>query len=281
MARTAVLTVAALIIQAALSPQAPDVNAREGTQPDPRQTSEALIAVAIAQGAARDFSPIPLDQDGATTHGVVFDQFRLIARTARAAAAARTRFDAAALPAAIVRPRTVVLAYPLFCDGRSTSPGAIELVGGQGRSITREGDYTRDAAIGALLPGVQAPVASLAATFPIQTLRPMDTVRITYSNGACTGGPSELAFPVEFTPARTLEAPTPQLPPGLAPGEAPVRLQALVDLEGRLQRAVYVSGPSHLTPAAVQAIQRWRSEPPRINGAPIVRAVLVHVAFRP
>lgn len=280
MASTAILTVAALMIQA-LSPQTPDANPREATQPNPLQTAEALIAVAIAQGAARDFSPIPLDQDGATTHGVVFDQFRLIARAARAAAAARTRLDAAALPGAIGRPRTVVLAYPLLCDGRSTSPGAIELVGAQGGSIAREGDYTRDAAIGALLPGVQAPVASLAATFPIQTLRAMDTVRITYSNAACTGGPAELAFPVEFTPARTLEAPTPQLPPGLAPGEAPVRLQALVDLEGRLQRAVYVSGPSHLTQAAVQAIQRWRSEPPRINGAPIVRAVLVHVAFRP
>ncbi len=280
MPSTAIFTVAALISQAALSPPAPDANARERTQPDPLQTSEALIAVAIAQGAARDFSPIPLDQDGATTHGVVFDQFRLIARAARAAAAARTRLEAAALPNASVRSRTVVLAYPLLCDGRSTNPAAIELVGAQG-SITREGDYTRDAAIGALLPGVQAPVASLAATFPIQTLRPMDTVRITYSNGACTGGPSELAFPVEFTPARTLEAPTPQLPPGLASGEAPVRLQALIDLEGRLQRAVYVSGPAHLTQAAVEAIQRWRSEPPRINGAPIVRAVLVQVAFKP
>ena len=281
MASTAILVAAAVIVQAALWSQSPDGNAREGTQPDPSQASEALIAVAIAQGATRDFSPIPLDQDGATTHGVVFDQFRMIARAARAAGAARTRLDAASLPGAIVHPRTVVLAYPLFCDGRSTSPAAIEIVGAQGTPIRREGDYTRDAAIGALLPGVQAPVASLAATFPIQTLRPTDTVRITYSNAACTGGPSELGFPVEFTPARTLEAPTPQLPPGLAPGGAPVRLQALVDLDGRLQRAVYVSGPAHLTRAAVDAIQRWRSEPPRINGAPIVRAVLVQVAFKP
>jgi hypothetical protein len=281
MASTAILAIAALTIQVALSLQAPDAVTRDGTQPDPLQTSEALIAVAIAQGAARDFSPIPLDRDGATTHGVVFDQFRLIARAARAAAAARTRLDAAGFRAAIVRPRTVVLAYPLLCGGQSTIPGAIELVGAQGRSITREGDYARDAAIGGLLPGVQAPVASLAATFPVQTLGPMDTVRITYSNGACTGGPSELAFPVEFTPARTLDAPTPQLPPGLAAGDAPVRLHALVDLEGRLQRAAYVGGPAHLTRAAVDAIQRWRSEPPRINGAPIVRAVLVQVAFRP
>jgi hypothetical protein len=280
MTSTAICTVAALIIQTALSPQAPDADARERTQPDTLQISEALIAVAIAQGAARDFSPIPLDQDGATTHGVVFDQFRLIARAARAAAGARTRLDAAALPGAM-RSRTVVLAYPLFCDGRSTSPGAIEIVGGQGTPIRREGDYVRDAAIGALLPGVQAPVASLAAAFPIQTLRPLDTVRISYEAAACTGGATELEFPVEYAPPRPMETPTPPLPPGLAPSDIPVRLQALVDLDGRLQRPVHVSGPAHLARAAMDAIQRWRSEPPRINGAPIVRAVLVQVAFRP
>jgi outer membrane biosynthesis protein TonB len=31
----------------------------------------------------------------------------------------------------------------------------------------------------------------------------------------------------------------------------------------------------------MEAIQRWRSEPPRINGAPIPRAVLVQVKFKP
>ena len=281
MTSPAILMVAAVAIRALLWGQAPDASARDGTQPDPFQPTEALIAVAIEQGTVRDFSPIPLDPDGATRHGVVFDQFRMIARAARAAAAARTRVDAALLPAAIVGPRTIVLAYPLLCDSRSTNPGAIEIVGAQGTPIRRDGDYTRDAAIGALLPGVQAPVASLAATFPIQTLGPMDTIRITYADAACTGGPLELEFPVEFTPARTIEAPTPALPPGLAASDTPVRLQALVDLDGRLQRAVYVGGPAHLTRAAVDAIQRWRSEPPRINGAPIVRAVRLQVKFKP
>ena len=249
--------------------------------PDPFQTSMALIGVAVEQGSVRDFPPIPLDQDGATTHGVVFDQFRMIARTARAAAAAGTRMDPKALPAEIARPRTVVLAYPLSCNGRTVAPAAIEILGAQGAAVRREGEYIRDAAIGALLPGVQAPVSSLAATFTLTTLRPIDTVRITYADTSCTGGTSELALPVKFTDPRALETPAPSLPAGLAPGDTPVRLQALVDLDGMLQRPVYIGGPAHLTRAAMEAIQRWRSEPPRINGAPVARAVLVQVKFKP
>jgi hypothetical protein len=249
--------------------------------PDPFQTSAALISLAIEQGSVRDFPPIPLDRDGATTHGVVFDQFRMIARSARAAAAAGTRLDPKALPAEIARPRTVVLAYPLSCNGRTVAPADVEILGAQGAAVRRDGDSIRDTAIGALLPGVQAPVSSMAATFTLATLRPSDTVRITYADPSCTGGTPELALPVKFTDARTLETPVPPLPAGLAASDTPVRLQALVDLDGMLQRPAYVGGPTHLTPAAMEAIQRWRSEPPRINGAPIVRAVLVQVKFKP
>jgi hypothetical protein len=249
--------------------------------PDPFQASVALISVAVEQGSLRDFPPIPLDQDGATTHGVAFDQFRMIARTARAAAAAGTKLDPKALPAEIARPRTVVLAYPLSCNARTVAPAAIEILGGQGAAVRREGEYIRDAAIGALLPGVQAPVSSLAATFTLATLRPTDTVRIAYADTSCTGGTPELALPVKFTDPRTLETPAPSLPAGLAPSDTPVRLQALVDLDGMLQRPAYIGGPAHLTRAAMEAIQRWRSEPPRINGAPIARAVLVQVKFKP
>ena len=275
---------AALIILAVAGQQSPVAGPKIGLEiapPDPIQASTALVSVALEQGSVRDFPAIPLDQDGATTHGVVFDQFRMIARTARAAAAAGTRMDPKPLPAEIARPRTVVLAFPLSCGGRTVAPAAIDILGPQGAAIRREGEYSRDAAIGALLPGMQAPVASLAATFALTTLRPTDTVRITYAEASCTGGTPELALPVRFTDPRALDTPAPSLPAGLAPGDTPVRLQALVDLDGMLQRPVYVGGPAHLTRAAMEAIQRWRSEPPRINGAPIPRAVLVQVSFKP
>ena len=175
----------------------------------------------------------------------------------------------------------MVLAYPLSCSARTVAPAAVEILGAQGAAIRRDGDYMRDAAIGTLLPGVQAPVSSLAATFTLATLRPTDTVRITYADPSCTGGTPELALPVKFTDSRTFETPAPPLPAGLAPSDTPVRLQALVDLDGMLQRPTYIGGPAHLTAAAMDAIQRWRSEPPRINGAPIARAVLVQVTFKP
>ena len=248
--------------------------------PDPFQTSAALTELALEQGAARDFPPIPLDQDGATTHGVVFDHFRLIARAARAAAATGTKLDPKSPPADIARPRTVVLAYPLSCGNRTVAPLAIDILAPQGSAVRRDGEYTRDAAIGTLLPGVQAPVSSLAASFALSTLRPTDTVRVTYADGSCTGGTPEVSLPVKFSEPRTLETPIPTLPAGLAASESPVRLQALVDLDGMVQRPSFVGGPAQLEAAAKEAVARWRSEPPRINGAPIARAVMVQVKFK-
>lgn len=248
--------------------------------PDPFHTADAIVFVALEQGAARDFMPIPLDQDGATTHGIVFDQFRMIARAARAAAAAGTKLDPKTVPKEVTRPRTVVLAFPLSCEGRMAAPAAIDIIGPQGALVRREGEYARDAAVGVLLPGVQAPASSLAATFLLPALRATDTVRIMYADAGCTGNTPEVLLPVKFTAARTVDAPIPPLPAGAAPTDAPVRLQALVDLDGTLQRATYLGGPTYLSQAAIDAVGRWRSEPPRINGAPMASAVLVQVKFK-
>ena len=137
--------------------------------PDPFQTSVALISVAIEQGSVRDFPPIPLDQDGATTHGVVFDHFRMIARAARAAASRRRP---GSIPRRCRRRSRVHARWcsPIPCRAmpEPSRPAAVEILGAQGTAIRRDGDYMRDAAIGTLLPGVQAPVSSLAATFTAQ-----------------------------------------------------------------------------------------------------------------
>jgi hypothetical protein len=247
---------------------------------DPLLISQTLVRVAIEQGTVRDIPPIPLDQDGATTHGLVFDHFRMIARAARAAAATGTKLDPLKVPADVARPRTVVLAYPLSCDGRTVAPAAIEIVGAQGAPPRRDGEYARDSAIGAILPGVQTPVSSLAATFTLPTLRPGDAVRITYADPACTGGNPELSLAVKFSDVRSVDMSAPTLPSGLTPSDAPVWLQTLTDLDGRLQHPEYIGGPAHLAQAAIEAVQRWRSEPARINGAPIVRPVMIPVKFK-
>ncbi len=248
--------------------------------PDPLRAMEAIVSVALEQGAGRDFTPIPLDQDGATTHGVVFDQFRMIARAARAAAAAGTKLDPKTVRDDVIRTRTVVLAYPLSCNEKMAAPAAIDIVGPQRTLVRRDGEYARDAAIGVLLPGVQAPASSLAATFPLATLRPSDTVLVTYADAACTAGNPEVLLPVKFSPARAIDAPLPALPDGMPPTDTPVRLQALVDLDGTLQRATYIGGPATLSQAAIDAAGRWRSDPPRVNGAPVAAGVVVQVKFK-
>jgi hypothetical protein len=248
---------------------------------DPFLISRALVKVAIEQGTVRDIPPIPLDQDGATTHGVAFDHFRMIARAARSAAAAGTKLDPQKVPADVSRPRTVVLAYPLSCDGRTAAPAAIEIVAAQGAPPRRDGEYARDGAIATLLPGVQAPVSSLAAAFTLSTLRSSDAVRITYADPACTGGNPEISLAVKFSDVRSLDMSAPTLPSGLTPSDAPVWLQTLTDLDGMLQHPEYIGGPAHLAQAAIEAVQRWRSEPARINGAPVVRPVIIPVRFKP
>src|SRR6478609_4410257 len=127
--------------------------------PDPFTASVGLLTTAIEQGATRDFPPIALDNDGATTHGVVFDHFRMVTRAARAAAQSGVTLNPQTLPRSLTQPRTVVLAYPLACNGHTVAPVSIDIVSTRGAAPQREGDFTRDAALGTLLPGVQAPVS--------------------------------------------------------------------------------------------------------------------------
>ena len=248
--------------------------------PDPFSASTALLATAIEQGSSRDFQPIALDSDGSTAHGVVFDHFRLVARAARAAAQSGVTLNPQTLPRAVAQPRTVVLAYPLSCDGRTVAPVSIDIVNMQGTAARKDGDYARDAGLGTLLPGVQAPASSLAATFVISTLRPFDTVQVGYADGTCTGGDTKAILPVKFSDGRSIDAPAPTHPSGTVPMAMPLRLQVLVDFDGMLQHPVYVGGPRNLSDAAMEAIRRWRFEPQRINGAPIAGAAIVQVRFK-
>ena len=249
-------------------------------QPDPFTASAALLTTAVEQGASRDFPPIALDRDGATTHGVVFDHFRMVARAARAAAQSGATLNPQALPGSLAQPRTVVLAYPLSCGERMAAAVSIEIVSTQGAAPQREGEYARDSTLGTLLPGVQAPVSSLAATFVMSTLRPVHTVQIAYAEGVCTGVDAKVVLPVKFSDARRAEAPMPAHPSATAPTNTPLHLQVLIHLDGRLQHPVYVGGPSDLSGAAMEAIRQWRFEPQRINGAPVAGATIVQVNFK-
>lgn len=242
--------------------------------PDAFQASDSLLAVALEQGATREFAPIPLDTDGSTTHGVMFDGFRMLAIAARAAAAAGTPL----LPAARPRAGTVIVAHPLSCDGRTVTPTAIDFVSPQGATAKR--DLVKDADLVKLLPGVTVRPGSVAARFDQPQIRPTDRVRITYAEPACPENTTEVTLPIQFTETRGVELPEVPLPEGAKPEHKRVLLQALIDLEGRFQRGTYAGGPAHLGQPAIEGIKAWKAEPARMNGAPVPWAMLLEVRFK-
>jgi hypothetical protein len=247
--------------------------------PDPMLAGQAQFALAIEQGATKEFAPISLDPDGSGTHGVLFDRFRLTARAARAAAAAGTPVDPKKPPLELVRLGTIVVAYPRRCgDGAPVAPGSIEIVPAQGAPRRREGELATGDALARLLPGVNLPPGAMAAAYSLDRPRPGDTIKIAYPEGAC-GAANEVTLAMRFTNAKGIKTPMPALPAGQPPTDRPVRLQALLDMDGMAQQIVYVGGPVALTAAAIDAVRGWTAEPARLNGSPVITPVTFQVKF--
>lgn len=249
--------------------------------PDAFLASESVLSLAVEQGAARDFPPISIDADGSATHGVLFDQFRMIARASRAAAASGKPLDPKRPPVEILRARMVIVGYPLRCGtDPPVAPGSIDIVDAQGQAPRRDGDSVSGDALARLLPGVNFPAGSMGAAFFLDRPRPTDSIRIGYPDGAC-GPATQVVLPVRVANARPLNTPHPTLPAGQADGDRPVRLQAVIDLDGTTQRVVFVGGPAALADRAIDAVRGWTAEPARLNQAPVVTPVTLQVRFDP
>lgn len=248
-------------------------------QADAFLAQDSLRGLAIEQGETNDFAPIPLDADGSGAHGAMLDHFRLMARAARAAKAAGAPLDPKRPTLEFARSRMVVVAYPLRCGDRDpVGPVAIAIVPAQGAPPAREGEPATGEALARLLPGMEVPTGSMAAVFPLAVPRPNDSIKITYPDGSC--GPSnDVVLPVKITNGKPVKWPQPALPAGQAPTDRPIRLQALIDMEGRAQKVVYIGGPSALKDAAMDAVRTWEAEPARLNGAPVVTPVMLQVKF--
>ena len=135
--------------------------------PDPMLASESTFELAVEQGAAKEFAPISLDADGSATHGVIFDRFRLLARAARAAAAAGTPIDIKQPPRELMRTGMVVVAHPLRCgDKEPVPPASIEITPAQGPAPQRTGELATGETLARLIPNVRVPAGSMGAAFP-------------------------------------------------------------------------------------------------------------------
>ena len=242
--------------------------------------NELLARLAVEQGGTRDFTPIPLGPDGATSHGIAFDRFRVIALVARASVLAGAPIDPKNVPQALARAGLTLVAYPLKCADRIVAPVSIAIVSTQGAPVPTQRGPIGGADLPKILPGAALPEGAVATIFQVATLRASDTVQITYANETCDGTSKEVTLKPSTTPARGVTMPQPTLPPGMAATNESIWLQVLVDLEGRLQQASYIGGPQPYVEAAIAAIREWRAEPARLNGAPIVSDTLVVLRFK-
>jgi hypothetical protein len=247
---------------------------------DAFMASDMLVRLAIEQGTSREFAPIPLGADGSTTHGVAFDRFRLIARAAHAAAAAGKPMDPKEPLREVQNLGMVLIAYPLSCGDRKVPPVGIDVVPKQGAPVQRQGEPVSGADLQKLVPGLTAPDGSIGIRVGVATIRPIDTVRISYSAETCDGSTKEVTLPPAHTAMRGVTMPQPALPAGADPPEEPLWVQVLVDHDGVLQQATYIGGPQRLASAAIEGLREWRAEPGRINGVPVTADSLVIIRFR-
>jgi len=243
--------------------------------PDPFLASEAMRDLAIEQGGTKEIAPISLDADGSAAHGILLDSFRLLARAARAAAASGTRLDPRNPPRDLMLARTIAVAYPIRCGGKDAAPVSIDLVPGQGAPPRRDGDPLGGDALARLLPGMNLPTGALGARYLLERPRVGDTLRVTYPEPC-----GELVLPLTFTNGRAVNTPPAAVPAGVEPSDRPVRVQALIDLDGAIRQASYIGGPERLAGAAIAALGDWTAEPVRLNGAPLPTPIVVAVRFR-
>ena len=243
---------------------------------DPFKVTPALVSLAIEQGSKTDVTPIRLDTSIA--RGYFFDRYALIALQARAAVGAGTPLDPAKPSKELEALGSAVLAYPLSCGDRSIPPINVELVAGQG-PIARNpaGEPLRGEAVAKAFPGVPAPEGSIGLYF--RSAQPSQG-KITYAEG-CNGAPAEAALSFRAEPPRLIEMVPGVLPPGTVEAEPVVYVQVLLDQEGRIARPQYLGGPRSLYPAALEALTKWRTQPIRVNGAPVVTPNVAQVPFNP
>jgi protein TonB len=58
-----------------------------------------------------------------------------------------------------------------------------------------------------------------------------------------------------------------------------VLLHAIIGKDGTIENLEYVSGPSELTPSAMEAVKQWRYKPTLLNGDPVQVDTTISVVY--
>ena len=246
--------------------------------PDAFETTRQRLGIALALGAA-EVAPISLDPDGSRTHGVAYDDARLVGLAARVAAAAGQPIDPAKLPREVAQARMVVIAAPLACGGDMIPADSVKLTDGRGTEPPATGKAA-GAKISDLAPGLPGPDNALAMVYSVPG--PIAGARTTIHYARPCNGQQEITLPFNFTPPRVVkQAPAP-VPPGksVPPDGAQVVLQLFVAADGTALHPAFVSGAYEFTGAAIASLKGWLFEPSRVNGAPLYQPEKVMVLVK-
>lgn len=246
---------------------------------DPFMALEEVVALALEDGARRDFEPIPIDA-AQPARGAVYDHFRVLARGVRAGKIAGP-IDRNVPPPAWAQPRLVIVARPLTCADHTVPVVDVTLLGPQGDELQRDPMDGAKEMLPTLLPGVEVPASSRAVVYGLGWPRPGLTIAIEYREPVCPGDAAEMRLPVTVTGPRIVASPAAVLPAGAAATADVATVQVLIDHDGALRRPVVLGAPAELTASALTALANWRAEPARVNGAPIVTPLVIQVRFEP
>ena len=253
--------VAAIALHAQVPQQVRDMDAR----------MSELAAEAAQRGPA---VPIPLSGDTSRVLGVVYDQYLLGVVIGRAQMAGGKTTDAAAVAAhPLWQSRgTVIVAYPVNCDGRPNQPLAIRWNTRMNLPVspTVLDGPARGAAAQAMLPGVAVPEGALVVSLRNAVMAAGATVEIDYEDAVCRGAAKTASLPVQNVPSVTLARGVNgiKIPEQLSavPSPSTVRVSVTLDATGRVRFAQQIQGPVELGPLAIADLTSKTFPPATING---------------
>jgi hypothetical protein len=105
--------------------------------------------------------------------------------------------------------------------------------------------------------------------------------RVEIRHEACDSALPAVMLPLNGAAGRLIRRVAGRVPDGLTlpAGGAQVRVQVYFDGDGVPHLPTYASGPATLANAAIDAAGAFRAEPPRVNGAALLQASTITVAF--
>ena len=254
--------------------------------PEVMQMDRQNAQLAIEAAARGPVNGVPLIGGRGRPMGAVYDQFFIGVLIARARMVAGDAITADGLLAhdQWKSRATVIVAYPVDCEGKPNHPTAIRVSMARAMPVppVMIGEPLRGDAGQALLPGIGVPGDALVVAYrnmpPIGT-----TIEMDYDNPVCGGAAKTASLSVNHMPSRELSTAFAgiKIPDTLTsiPSPTTVRIRVTLDPVGRVRFPSQMQGPAELAPAAIAAMNARTFQPATENGVPVPSNMLVTFVF--